>query len=257
MTSASSSFSSSSRFRAAAFALTTSALGMAACSSTTTASPTPGSSGDAGAEDSGAPPANACTSARDQLLVPVDKVSTGQVTVVSTSGATRKIYVEAAAGGPQGASKNPRIYVDLAAGARVDVTDKTSLGSKAWDLALKRTVIFTNGGDGGSGQGGAVELTKSFESVTSADAAKASAEVFFDADCNPQLDPINNPNTTFAGWYDYDAASNGVTPKNVTYVVRGGSGKLFKVKVLSFTANPDGTTTRASTGYFLLDVAEL
>jgi hypothetical protein len=234
-----------------------------ACTSTTTSTPNTGASSgapageDAGGGDAGAPGSSACTSARDQLLVPVDKVSTGQVTVVSTSGATRKIYVEAAAGGPQGAAKNPRVYVDLAAGARVDVTDKTALGSKAWDLALKRTVIFTNGGDGGPGQGAAAELTKSFESITSADAAAASAEVFFDADCNPQLDPINNPNSTFASWYDYDTATNGVTPKNVTYVVRGGTGKLYKVKILSFTANPDGTTTRASTGYFLLDVAEL
>lgn len=242
------------------------ALGLAALAACTTTTTSPGgSSGSSGATpdagdelaDAGATPTNACSTAREQLLVPIDKVSTGEVKVVSTSGSAKKIYVEAAAGGQAGAAKNPRVYLDLATGTRVDVTDKTALTSTAWDLALKRTVIFTNGGDGGPGQGGAAELTKSFDTITSADAAKAKGEVFFDADCNPQLDQINNPNTTFASWYDYDTASNGVAPAPVAYVVRGGTGKLYKVKVLSFTANPDGTTNRTSTGYFLLDVAEL
>lgn len=242
--------------------LSLSALAFACTTTTTTSSPTPSSeeadAGETTTEDAGATPAGGgCSSARDQLLVPVDKVSTAQVAVVSTSGATKKIYVEAAAGGQAGAAKNPRVYVDLSTGTRVDLTDKTAATSTAWDLALKRTVVFTNGGDGGPGKGGAAELTKAFDAVTSADASGAKAEKFFDADCNPILDQINNPNTTFASWYEYDTATNGVTPANVTYVVRGGTGKLFKVKILSFTANPDGTTNRAATGYFLLDVAEL
>lgn len=234
-----------------------------ACTSTTTSSSPAASSGEADAgetetADAGATPAaGGCSTARDQLLVPIDKVSTSQVAVVSTAGATKKIYVEAAAGGQAGAAKNPRVYVDLSTGARVDLTDKTAATSTAWDLALKRTVLFTNSGDGGPGKGGAAELTKAFDAVTAADVSKAKAEKFFDADCNPILDQINNPNTTFASWYQYDTATNGVTPADVTYVVRGGTGKLFKVKILSFTANPDGTTNRAATGYFLLDVAEL
>ena len=240
------------------------ALSFACTSTTTTASPAASSSGEAdagetAAEDAGTttPVGGSCTTAREQLLVPVDKVSAAQVAVVSTSGATRKIYVEAAAGGSAGAAKNPRVYVDLSSGARVDVTDKTASASTAWDLALKRTVIFTNSGDGGPGKGGAAQLSKAFDAVTSADASKVAAEKFFDADCNPILDQINNASTTFASWYDYDTATNGVTPANVSYVVRGGTGKLFKVKILSFTANPDGTTDRSATGYFLLDVAEL
>lgn len=237
---------------------------LVACSGkTSTDSAAASSSGDVAdagdtTDDAGTPPAGgSCSTARNQLLVPVDKVSQAQVSIVSTNAGTKKIYVEAAAGGPSGAAKNPRVYVDLSAGKRVDVTDVSASTSTAWDLALKRTVIFTNSGDAGPGQGGGGDALKAFEGVTSVDAGKAKPEKFFDADCNPQTDPIGGPLTSFSDWYDYDQATNGVTPRDTTYVVKGGTGKLFKVKILSFTANPDGTTNRTATGYYLLQVAEL
>lgn len=214
--------------------------------------------GEISTEDAGAPDGGTqCSVARTQLLGPVAKVSQAEVKVVSETAGVKRIYVDASAGGQAGAAKNPRVYVDLTTGARVDVTDPGALTSTAWDLALKRTVIFTNGGDAGPGQGGGADARKAFDAVSAADGAKATPESFFDAECNPQTDQIGGPATTFAEWYDYDTASNGVTPRATAYVVRGASGKLFKVKILSFTANPDGTTTRASTGYFLLDVAAL
>ncbi len=241
------------------------ALAVVACSSSSSSTPAPASSSggeeaDAGetTEDAGATPGTQCSAAREQLLVPIDKVSQAQVSIVSTSGNVKKIYVEAAAGGQAGAAKNPRVYVDLSTGSRVDVTDKSALTSTAWDLALKRTVIFTNGGDAGPGQGAGGDALKAFDAVTAADATKAKPEKFFDAECNPQTDPIGGPATTFSDWYEYNQANNNtVTPRDTTYVVRGGTGKLFKVKILTFTANPDGTTNRTATGYFLLDVAEL
>ncbi len=198
-----------------------------------------------------------CSVARTQLLGPVAKVSQAEVKVVSENAGVKRIYVDASAGGQAGAAKNPRVYVDLTTGARVDVTDPGALTSSAWDLALKRTVIFTNSGDAGPGEGGGADARRAFEAVTAADGSKVSPEKFFDAECNPQTDQIGGPATTFAEWYDYDTAANGVTPRETAYVVRGASGKLFKVKIVSFTANPDGTMDRPSTGYFLLDVAAL
>jgi hypothetical protein len=90
-----------------------------------------------------------------------------------------------------------------------------------------------------------------------ADAAKVKAESFFDDQCTAKTDPIGGPLSAFSSWYDYDQATNIPTPKpNVTYVVRGGTGKLFKVAITSYTGEANGMMG-TSTGYFLLNVAAL
>lgn len=238
----------------------------AACSSSTTTAGS-GSQTDAGAGADSAATTDAptgtgtqCTAARDQLLLPIDKVSTGQVSIVSDTGGVKTIYVDASAGGQGSAAKNPRVYVNLATGTRVDVTDKTAPQSTEWDLSLKRTVVFTNSGDAGIGTGGAAQVSKAFASVAAGDAdgAKIAAESFFDDSCTAKLDPIGAPATTFSDWYDYDQASNVPTPKPVTYVVKGASGKRFKVGIKAYDALPDGgSRNNASTGFFLLQVSEL
>ena len=156
------------------------------------------------------------------------------------------------------AIKNPRIYVDLGAATRVDLTDKTAPMSTAWDLALKRDKIFTNSGDAGAGQGGAASIAMTFSAV---DAASANAEPlftekFFDADCNPQLDQTSTVATTFSDWYDYDQVTHIPSPKDVTYVVRGGTGKKYKVAIKSYMGEADGGTG-AATGYYILQVSAL
>lgn len=201
-----------------------------------------------------------CTSAREQLLLPNAKVSTGEVLVVSENAGVKTIYVDASAGGQGNSAKNPRVYVDLSAGARVDVSDVDALSSSAWDLAIKRTVLFTNGGHGGPGAGSALVLASPFAGVTAADVDEASlvTETFFDEECNPLLDPIGAPATTFSDWYSYDEQTNIPTPRAITYIVKGGTGKLFKVAIRAYDALPDGgSRENASTGFFLLDVAEL
>jgi hypothetical protein len=235
----------------------------AACSSTTTnGTTTGGAPTDAGASDAPVTDAPAtgtsCTKARDDLLLPIDKVSTGEVSVVSDSNGVKTIYVDAAAGGLGGASlKNPRVYIDLEAGKKVDVTDKSAPASTAWDLALKRAVIFTNSGDAGAGMGGAVQVTKAFASVTAADETGLQKEKFFDQDCNPQLDQTGAPSTTFSNWYDYDQVTNIPTPKpNVSYVVIGGTGKKYKVGIKAYDGAPDGGTGK-STGAYVLQVSAL
>jgi hypothetical protein len=215
----------------------------AACSSTTQ---TPvGFTTDAGPEpDAGITDAptggTLCSSARDQLLLPIDKVSTGVVSVLSDADGKKTIYVDASAGGLGVAAKNPRVYVDLGAGTRVAVT--------------------TNSGDAGVGTGGAAKLAKAFASVTPADIAAATpaAESFFDADCNAKLDPTGAAKTTFADWYDYDETTNIPTPKpNVTFVVQGGTGRKYKVAIKAYDALPDGgTRNNTSTGFYLLEVTE-
>jgi hypothetical protein len=238
---------------------------VAACSSSSSTTPTPvGGDPDGGDADGGITDATVgtqCSTARDQLLLPIDKTSAGAVTILSDAGGTKTIYIDASAGGFQTAAKNPRTYIDLSTGTRVAVTDKSASTSTAWDLSLKRYVIFTNSGDVGPGQGGAKQIPKPFASVTDAEVAAAAtaAESMFDADCNAKTDRTQAPLTTFSDWYDYDDATMIPSPKaGVTYAVRGGTGKLFKVAIKAYDALPDGgTRNNVSTGFFVLEVAEV
>lgn len=221
--------------------------------STTTSSQGTGG-GDAGTDA----PVNMCSAAIGMLLGPVDSVSTGSVSILSTASGVRTVYVDASAGGFGMDGTHPRTYVNLETCTRVDVTDKQAPSSTAWDLALKRPVLFTNDGDGGSGQGGTLTVAKAFDQVTSADASGTFAtESFVDADCNPKTDAVGDLTTTFSGWYDYDQATNVLTPKpNTTYVVRGGTGKLYKVGIVGYYGEPDGGMGTLG-GYFILQVGAL
>lgn len=229
-------------------------LFLACSSSTTTVTPTTGGE-DAGA-DTGTT-VNSCSAQRDVVLQPIDRVSTAAVSEASAG----VLYVDGSGGGAPNASRNPRVYVSLGGKSRVDVTDKTAIESKDWDLAFKRTVIFTNGGDGGPGAGGAVALNKDFDAVTAADAdaATIAKESFFDEECNEKKDQFDlYLNTTFSDWYDYNTSSMGVSPKaGRTYIVVGGGGQRYKVAITSWTGRPDGTTTNPATGHYLLKVAPL
>jgi heme-binding HmuY-like protein len=205
-----------------------------------------------------------CSAARAQLLGSIDSVSTGAVDIITTSGATRTLFVDASAGGINGESSHPWIFVNLGSGTEVNVTDKTSVSSAAWDLALKRPIIYTNSGDGGAGQGGAVLVTKDFAQVTAADAASATfvTESFFDAQCNPKLDPTSAVLTSFSSWYDYDPSSHMLTPAAGTWLVHGGDGKLYAVQILTYYGSPsgvpdDGGTTNSEGGTYVLEVKAL
>lgn len=228
-------------------ALVASACALAGCSDDDPeqASPTPSTS-------------NTCTAAKETLLTPVDAVSTGEVKTLSEAGGVKTLFVDASAGGAQGGASNPRVYINLETATKVDVTDKTAPSVTTWDLAVKRPVLFTNSGDGGSGQGGAIKVEKDFDAVTSADAGTFAPESFFEAgdECKAKLDETNAVRTSFDGWYGYDPATHLLTPNAVTWVVKGATGKLFKVAITSYYANPDGSAGQAG-GRFTIKVAAL
>ena len=174
--------------------------------------------------------------------------------IISDDKGVKTLYVDASVGGPQGVSTQPRVYIRLDTGARVDVSDTDAETSTDWDLALKRPVIYTNGGEAGSGQGKAGYVDKGFDSVTAADEASSRSfvEDFLDDDCNPILDRIENPNTTFADWYDYNEQTHVLTPGAHVYLVRGGTGKLYKLQILSFYTNPDGVAAKRTTMWVMI-----
>jgi len=221
-------------------------------------------------------PAVTCDTARDQLLSPVDKVSTGTVKTVTrtadpdagpdvpdaqapTNRAPETfLIVDGTAGGFEQAGRNPRIYVDLAKLERVDVTDVTARASAEWDLAFKRATIFTNSGHAGIGKGGTTFLAqKRFEDVTLASLTGKTfdTETFVDAQCTPQADAIGAPMTTFEGWYEYEGASMRVTPRKGVHVIKRDA-RYFKVEIVSYYGDASLGTSLSSANY-VLRVAEI
>lgn len=212
------------------------------CSSST--DDTPAATPDAGTADTGTSSGGTCTAAKQTLLGPIASASTGDVTVLGADANTKTIFVDASAGGPQAAATSPRLYLNLETLTRVDVSDVDADSSTAWDLAIKRPILFTNSGDGGSGQGGSALLDGvDYATVTNAMASAATfkTESFFDASCNPQVDETGAVLTSFNGWYDYDLSTNLLSPHPGTWVVKGGTGKLYKIAILTYYANTDGT----------------
>ena len=258
--------------RTTALALVACILGVA-CSSSSTSNPAAGTdasadgatAGDSSTMDDGgsgdaAPdaPTNPCSGALATILGPIDQVTTGAVTMVSQMGGARTVYVDATAGGFGNEGTHPRVYVNLETATRVDITDKQAPTSNAWDLAFKRPVIFTNDGDGGHGMGGSLMVAKAFDQVTMADAVGTFAtESFTEATCDPKVDGFGDMLTTMSSWYDYNQGTNKLTPKpTTTFIVRGATGKLYKVGFLDYYGNATGGTGSASANY-LIQIAGL
>lgn len=221
----------------------------AGSSQTTSSTVTTGTSGSGGGPT--------CTQAREDALGPIDSVSTGDVLTLEDTGGVATLFIDASAGGVQNQANNPWIYVDFATLARVEVTDVTADADAAWDLAIKRPILRTNSGDGGyAGSGGAVRLTKLFDEVTEADAAATfETEVWFDEKCNLYTDQTGAIATTFDGWYEYENMT--VAPGAGTWLVRGGDGSsVFKLEVLDYYSNPDGTSGMAG-GRYRVRVADV
>jgi len=230
---------------------------VAACSSSPLDTNSAGSAGSVGSSG-GSTFVDNCSAARAQQLGAIDSVSTGAVQLLSNTAGVKTLYVDATAGGQNGATTHPWIFIALGDATKASVTDVTSVQSLGWDLAIKRALIYTNGGEGGPGQGASAFVDKDFASVTSADATSAEfySEKFFDADCNPVVDLTGAASTSFSTWYAYDEASHVLSPVSGTWLVKGATGKLFKLRFKSYYATPSGGMGSAG-GAYLLEVGAL
>jgi hypothetical protein len=170
-----------------------------------------------------------------------DKVSTGAVNTTENAG-VKQTTIDASAGGMNGASKNPFVYISLKDGARVDITDLASKSSKDWDLAFRRSVIRVNGGDSGAGGAGVARIeNKTLAEVTAVPAAASfKVDEFIDESCKVTRDPINNPQTAFSGastadlWYAYDVGTSKLKPQPFVWVVRRADGSFVKLTIDSY-----------------------
>lgn len=227
-------------------------LAAASCSSDALEGSPGGMGGGAGAGTD----APRCQAALRQALVPVDAVSPGVVSTLQRTGPQAHLYLDASTGGLGGKDAHPWLYLSLASGTRVDLTDEEAMQSSAWDLAFERSSIRTNSGDSGPGRGGAAFVTQSFEMLagTVAEQTTLAEEDWFDDDCTLGTDAVGDIVTTFSGWSQYDEATHVLLPVMGTYVVRGGDGSLYKLAIVDYYANPDGSHgTRA--GRYRLRVA--
>lgn len=201
-----------------------------------------------------------CDEQRTELIQPVDSVTTGEVKVLDGDASGYTLYVDASAGGAAQAASNPYVYIKLGTGERVDITDIEAASSSDWDLAIKRTVFVTNSGHWGPGAGGALFFEgNAFDDVTADDAASADIpqESIFDDTCTPIVDGRGSPITTMGDWYEYDMVTHAVAPKDGTYVVRGADCTLYKLRIQSNVATPEGDTNPAVSARYLLLVAPL
>lgn len=213
-----------------------------------------------GGEGGGGDPTDACEATRNTLLGPVDRVSTELVTVQSETEGTVVIVVDASAGGYLAAGTNPYIYLSLSQNSRVDVSDVQADYSTEWDVAFKRDIIRSNGGDSGPASAEVAALVGAdFDAVTASDATDApfARDRFVAPDtCQPIADEVGKPLTAFAGWYDYAPASMTLTPSDRVYLVRAADGStLYKLKITGYYLDvPDGIggTVKKSAVYSLV-----
>ena len=199
-----------------------------------------------------------CSAARAQQFGASETLSTGNVQLLSNSGGVKTLYLDATAGGQNGATSHPWLFIALGDARKAALNDRTALESLDWDLAFKRALIYTNGGEGGPGNGASAFLDKDFANVTSEDVVGAEffSEKFFDDDCNAIVDFTGAPSTSFSSWYNYDQETHVLSPVPGTWLVRAATGKVFKLRFDSYYATPSGEMGSAG-GAYLLKIAAL
>jgi hypothetical protein len=201
-----------------------------------------------------------CSAALRQALSLVERASLAQVRVLSQGDDEMLIYVDATTGGIERQQTEPWVYLSLATGERVALTDFEALESKSWDLAFKRAVLRTNSGDSGPGLGGAIGVQSSWAGLdlSRAQTLDLQSESWFDSECNLLTDAAGGVMTTFSAWNVYDEATHTLAPApGVLYALRGGEGKLYKLQILDYYSNADGTTGARDGGNYRFRVAPL
>jgi hypothetical protein len=129
-------------------------------------------------------------------------------------------------------SRTDLVYLDLETASVITVADPST--DTTWDLALQRTLVRTNSGTSGPGLGGALarEAT-TYGDVTST--GTLGLEVDHEEPSGMPGAPPSSVSPVLGGWYDYDFATHVVSPKDVTYVVRGATGSYARLRIWAWT----------------------
>ena len=101
-----------------------------------------------------------------------------------------------------------------------------------WDLAFQRFHILSNGGV--TGAGGAAVAVLSGRALADVTAAPADGYVEDSPDGDDDDTIAESAFSEGDGWYAYDPATNRLSPYPNVYVVRTGSGALFKLVIVDY-----------------------
>ncbi len=108
------------------------------------------------------------------------------------------------------------------------VVAKSEINATNWDIAFRRTSIYVNAPEMGTGNGGAFLMNGIFEDLE----AVPNDSVFYTTN-TLSVPPI--PIGSGKGWYNYDGAKLEITPRpGVFIVIRTADGKYAKLKILSY-----------------------
>lgn len=120
---------------------------------------------------------------------------------------------------------------------RNEVVPYTDSATSKWDIAIRSTTILTNGGTSGPGAGGGfVQKAVSFDTYKTITADSA-----FRTD-NNLLSSYAIPTGSGNGWYNYDFATNIISPiPGNVLVVRTATGKYAKIEILSYYKDAPAT----------------
>ena len=124
-------------------------------------------------------------------------------------------------------------------GAVIANTD--SVSSK-WDIGFRGTTIIVNSGTSGPGSAAALVQTGLFEQITTAPDAGYSQDNKASATA-----PRAIPTGSGKGWYNYDQATNLVTPKaGVVLIFKTADGKYAKMEIQSYYKGAPTSPTSAT-----------
>lgn len=121
-------------------------------------------------------------------------------------------------------SREDTVYVQLEGLIEIDAPTEPDT-SLAWDLALTRTAIRTNGGWSGSGDG----AVYTFEDGTTWDEVTTAPTQGWEQDIEPPGERDNG--VAMNTWYDYDHATFSVSPSGRIHAVRDAAGDAWKLTV--------------------------
>lgn len=164
------------------------------------------------------------------------------VEVEELEGGERILTFDARLGSTQTAACQSWLYLNLAAGEFVDLSDVEALTDNTWHLAFKRTEIRTNTANSGSSHA----MLAAFEGADFSDVSCLTAAEFNLTDsfvnsetCEVATYGRGTVSTAFGQWYDYDMTTHTLAPKDVVYAQYfvGGNGKGVKFQIENLENN--------------------
>jgi hypothetical protein len=82
-------------------------------------------------------------------------------------------------------------------------------------------------------------------------------EDWFDEECNLTVSAdANELITTYSEWSEYNQQTHVLTPVDAVYLTQGADGSLYKVAILDYYSNPNGTHGTTA-GRYQLRIAPL